>query len=1107
VNDTVAARDDQTGDPRTDPDVADFTARYFAALPPTPAWETWGAQREGGALGAAEQAAASKAALHANTPTTAHLDALGRPFLTIARNRFERDGATVEEAYVTRVELDIEGNQRAVRDAVVQAGDPLGRVVMRYDYDMLGNRIHQASMEAGERWLLNDATGNTIRVFDSRGFTRQMIYDALRRPTGLRVIENGAPRLAARTVYGEGEGDAGNHRGRVFQVFDGAGVVISEAYDFKGNLLRGRRELLADYKAVVDWVNPIVPPGSEPFPSSTTYDALNRPLTITTPDGSVYRPTFNEANLLDRVEVNLEGAAAATPFVVNINYNAKGQRESIAYANGATTTYTYDPLTFRLIHLYTRRDAIFTEDCENPEPPPPLMAAPDPPSANKSCGLQNLTYTYDPAGNITHIRDDAQQTIYFRNRRVEPSADYTYDAIYRLIEATGREHLGQVGGEPSPHSHNDAPRVGLLHPGDGNAMGAYLERYVYDAVGNFLEMRHIGSDPAHPGWTRTYTYNETSLIENGAGGTLLKTSNRLTSTAVGDDHAHPAEAYRHDAHGNMTRLPHLGGAAATENLHWEFQDRLERVGLPGGETAYYVYDDAGQRARKVIEAADGMPREERLYLGGYEVYRKHKGTHAGLERRTLHVMDNQQRVALVETRKHVNDDTPEQVIRYQLSNHLGSASVELAADAALISYEEYHPYGTTAYQAVRGDVEVAAKRYRYTGMERDEESGLEYHGARYYAAWLGTWVSADPIGIRDELTLYCYAKSDPIYFSDRSGMSVFDDIGNWLTNAFNDVGNWISTTATEIGDWINTTATEIGDWISTTVTEIGDWIGSTATDLADWVGSVATEVGDWISTTATEIGDWISNTATEIGTWISTTATSVGNWLSETAAAVGSWIATAAADLWNWVLAPLIRTATNALAGFAIGFLTGGIVGGVVGGVVGGATGAVHGWAMADAHSYDWSSISGWASFLADNTWALPNSAIGSLFATANVIGGNPIDRANSRDSNALMFEGGWFSGYATTLGNVIVGTKGATPDLLGHEQAHVLQARLFGPLFYPSMIAHYAINTLIPYWWLYHNQQYPNAPITSFGEYFSRGVYPHTWAEEWGYSIGGSPQ
>ena len=133
--------------------------------------------------------------------------------------------------------------------------------------------------------------------------------------------------------------------------------------------------------------------------------------------------------------------------------------------------------------------------------------------------MQNLHYTYDPAGNITHIRDDAQQTIYFRNKRVEPSNDYTYDALYRLIEATGREHLGQSRRRADPAlAQRCARRVrhSADHPNDGNAMGTYIERYVYDAVGNFLQMQHRGSDPAHPGWTRAYAYDEASLIETAA---------------------------------------------------------------------------------------------------------------------------------------------------------------------------------------------------------------------------------------------------------------------------------------------------------------------------------------------------------------------------------------------------------------------------------------------------------------------------------------------------------------------------------------------------------------------------------------------------------------
>ena len=57
------------------------------------------------------------------------------------------------------------------------------RVVMRYAYDMLGNRIHQLSMEAGARWMLNDVAGKPIRAWDSRGHNFTTAYDALRRPT------------------------------------------------------------------------------------------------------------------------------------------------------------------------------------------------------------------------------------------------------------------------------------------------------------------------------------------------------------------------------------------------------------------------------------------------------------------------------------------------------------------------------------------------------------------------------------------------------------------------------------------------------------------------------------------------------------------------------------------------------------------------------------------------------------------------------------------------------------------------------------------------------------------------------------------------------------
>ncbi|MCP4516715.1 MAG: toxin, partial [Delftia sp.] len=170
---TWDANDTVLGDPRTDADTQGTMAAYFETLAADPAalpWQTWHAQRQGGALGLEEQTAASKAAAHADTPTTAHADTLGRPFLTVAHNKVasaNHDLDGTEDKFHTRVELDIEGNELAVRDALRESQDPqgntvideLGRVVMRYAYDMLGNRIHQASMEGGARWMLGDVTG------------------------------------------------------------------------------------------------------------------------------------------------------------------------------------------------------------------------------------------------------------------------------------------------------------------------------------------------------------------------------------------------------------------------------------------------------------------------------------------------------------------------------------------------------------------------------------------------------------------------------------------------------------------------------------------------------------------------------------------------------------------------------------------------------------------------------------------------------------------------------------------------------------------------------------------------------------------------------------
>jgi RHS repeat-associated protein len=373
--------------------------------------------------------------------------------------------------------------------------------------------------------------------------------------------------------------------------------------------------------------------------------------------------------------------------------------------------------------------------------------------------VQNLSYTYDAVGNITHIQDDAQQTIYFQNARIDPSNDYVYDALYRLVSASGREDALLN----APPAGPDGPPQSVPFPVTGDTLRNYSEFYQYDSVGNIERLEHVANTNGQGAWTRFYEY--------------ATDSNRLLRTWHGDPdwdsgNAKDKTTYLYDTHGNMLNIAPV---SARQFFNWNYRDMIANIDLVGGGLAFYNYDSSKQRRRKRIDKQDNSNGFwERIYFEGFELYRRYSGETPVEEIESHHIYEGEQRVLLVDdviTTDLRGGSTMKTgpIFRYQYGNHQGSACLELDEQAEIVSYEEYHPYGTSSYRARKDGIEIPLKRYRYTGMERDEESGLSYHTARYYLPWLGRWASCDPSWIKDGLNIYCYVKDNPVGGVDPSG--------------------------------------------------------------------------------------------------------------------------------------------------------------------------------------------------------------------------------------------------------------------------------------------------------------------------------------------------
>ncbi|MEZ2346470.1 RHS repeat-associated core domain-containing protein [Terriglobus sp. RCC_193] len=108
---------------------------------------------------------------------------------------------------------------------------------------------------------------------------------------------------------------------------------------------------------------------------------------------------------------------------------------------------------------------------------------------------------------------------------------------------------------------------------------------------------------------------------------------------------------------------------------------------------------------------------------------------------------------------------------YTITDHLNTASLEFSDAGTLVWQGAFAPFGQEL------DNNPNFNRYKFTGKERDTESGLDLMGARYYASTMGRFMSPDPSGLTfanlpdpQSFNLYAYARNNPLINTDPSGL-------------------------------------------------------------------------------------------------------------------------------------------------------------------------------------------------------------------------------------------------------------------------------------------------------------------------------------------------
>ena len=257
------------------------------------------------------------------------------------------------------------------------------------------------------------------------------------------------------------------------------------------------------------------------------------------------------------------------------------------------------------------------------------------------------------------------------------------------------------------------------------------------------------------------------------------------------------------------------------------------TGIGGSTTATYAYNE-GQRTGKTTSAGW----TDYIYLNGQPVAEQYSD---GTE--TDYIYANGQKIAKATNTAYFPASTD-----FYVADQVGSTQVELSGTGTILWQGAFTPFGQEILNGGTSNAflpqnDGASTHYKFTGKERDTESGLDYFGARYMSSNMGRFMSPDPSGLfyanpanPQSLNLYSYVFNNPLKFIDPTGMECVWDDGSFDSNKDKSTGSAGDCSA-QGGNWVDHNAfstLNAGDWSSQAneqIANIADALNGSSTTL------------------------------------------------------------------------------------------------------------------------------------------------------------------------------------------------------------------------------------------------------------------------------------